>query len=257
MRLILITISMFLSIISVSAQSSKFEKGMQAAIQIHDMSQTFADEMKAVTAFEKLAKGNPKEWLPAYWASYVCTQIARLDGKIADFPKDSSGSMFMQKAQNFLDMATKAKVKTNDKIESDFHALQSFIYLLNSGTSFSADKTKSVEYWDSLKVKEEKLAIQLNPDNINLQIQFSLDKISKIDATYKELMVSIAVLNYCESEVNKNPNRGMTTYWAKDFINFWRSRAKSDLKKLLETADSDKTGVSLFHKEAAISPNLN
>ena len=80
---------------------------------------------------------------------------------------------------------------------------------------------------------ENKTALKLFPENLNIQTQFAIAATNKPAADVQEIVIGIAVLECCNNRMSVKANRGLTTYWSKDFISFWSSRAKDNLKKKL------------------------
>ena len=56
------------------------------------------------------------------------------------------------------------------------------------------------------------------------------------DKTYQEVIAGIILLEKADEIFSAAPNRSMTTYWNKDFIPFWKSRAEKRLETLLNEA---------------------
>lgn len=68
-----------------SAQNKKYMAFMKKNIQLLDSSKTEAQLLAAAMGFEKMAKSEPKEWLPHYYAGLAYVQIAfRKEGEDID-----------------------------------------------------------------------------------------------------------------------------------------------------------------------------
>ena len=205
------------------AQNKKFAEEMFQALHIHDTAKVIKSELASLSALEKLVEKYPKEWLPGYWTAYIYTQVARLDGRDPNFPKDLSYAEGIKRAQKYLEIARQNAIQVSNKEKSDLMVMQGFIY------SFLRKDRK----YDSLMHLEYRKALQIDPTNVNLQVQSAINVASKETATYADVVASLAVFDYAASIFQKVENRALTTYYTKDFIGFWRGRAMEKLTKLI------------------------
>jgi hypothetical protein len=97
------------SIASIAGEDTKFVKAMQAAITKVHSSQTVEDMQQAANQLERIATAEPKEWLPAYWASYCYLNMAFMENEVVR--KDQ----LMDKADQFLQKAETLQAN-NDEI---------------------------------------------------------------------------------------------------------------------------------------------
>lgn len=209
-----------------------FAKEMKAALLHHDTASIVTTEVVALQAFEKLMKKYPEEWLPAYWASYLCTQIARLEGRSPEFPKDMNAKELLQRSQQYFDYADKALAEKTKQEQSDFHVLQGFIYSFFAGTIAKNGEEKGKYF--SMMDQEYRKAIKANPTNPLFLVLKAIRLGTSPESQYGDVAAAIALLEYCKQIYDAAPNRALTTYWNKDFIGFWKSRAEKNLTKVLE-----------------------
>lgn len=99
----IITITLFLISFSGFSQS-QYERGMEKALSLW----TDNKPNEAVNLFERIAKAEPNEWLPAFYVSYI-TVIQGFSEKDEAILKSK-----MEKAQHYMN---DAKVIANDEVE--------------------------------------------------------------------------------------------------------------------------------------------
>ncbi len=211
---------------------SQYETDMKQALYIHDTAKSVTAELAALAAFEKLGEKYNDAWLPHYWSAYLLTQIARLKGRLPDFPEDLEPNDLLVKSQRYLDIARERKGEMNDLEKSDFHMLQGFLYSFNE--MFAGEDESQVAKFKDLRNAEFKLAIKHNHQNPLIYVLDGISLGAAADASYRDVVSGIALLNYAEEIFNRAPNRALTTYWNKDFIKFWRARMEEQLTKLLQ-----------------------
>lgn len=228
MRNFLLVILILIGAQSVRAQK-KFEKDIKEALYIHDTASSLSSEIVALKAFQKLTKKYPKEWLGYYWLAYLNTQVARLDGMFDDFPKELDSKEMIRESLNLHKRSYELKKNKTDAEESDFLALEGFIYSWFSYRLAENEEQKS-QYNDK-KVSKYKKAISLNPKNPLMYVLAATPLARSED--YNDILASLALFDAAESIFNQVENRGMTTYWNKDFIGYWRSQAKKNLERAL------------------------
>ncbi len=227
MRRFTIFIGLILSVNSIAAQNRELAADLLYAIHIHDTAQVVKSELVSLEAFEKLVKKYPNEWLPSYWAAYLCTQIARLDGRDPGFPKSLSYEEMIGKAETHF-AACKAKaININTVEKSDLHAMQGFIYTF---------LRKAInDKYDSLVQREYKKSLAINPLNVNLQIQFAIGLSNRAGSSYQDLVTALGIFEYNRIFFGKIDNRALTTYYAKDFVDFWRRNTEEKLTKMISS----------------------
>ena len=209
--------------------AQNFALDIKQTLYIHDTASSVGSEIEALKAFEELVKEYPNEWLPSYWTAYLCTQIARLKERVPDFPKDLEPSELMQRSQKYMDKAVKIKGAMTSTEKSDFHMLQGFIHGFHELYTAKNEEEKS-EFVTKRK-KEYNLAIKENPKNPLMHVLIGIDMTGRDDKN--DLIAGIAMLDYAGEVFERESNRGLTTYWNKDFIGFWRSRAEQKLQRIL------------------------
>jgi len=224
-------ITLCISLLLITAATAQtFQADMKAALTIHDTTKTVTGEIEALNAFKALANRHPNQWLPNYWAAYLCTQIARLKGRLDDFPEDLDPKALIYEAQQHYDLANKRLSQKSITQQSDFHMLQGFIY--NFQNWIVAETEADKERYTKLKEQEFLSAARLYPKNPLLMVMNGI-ALTGEDKTYQDVIAGIILLEKADEIFSKAPNRGMTTYWNKDFIPFWKSRAEKKLEQML------------------------
>jgi|GEM_PF-5996441 len=217
-------------LITSSSIAQTFQEDMKAALTIHDTTKTVRGEIEAMNAFKALSKKYSGQWLPDYWAAYLCTQVARLKGRVDDFPDDLDPRALIYEAQQHFDTADKRLPQKSTTQQSDFHMLQGFIY--NFQNWIVAETEEEKERYTQLRKVEYKAAARLNPRNPLLMVLNGI-ALTGEDKTYQEVIAGIVLMEKADEIFSAAPNRSMTTYWNKDFIPFWKSRAEKRLATLL------------------------
>ena len=227
MKKLLTVILIILTSGFATAQDS-FSVEMKSALDLHDKAKTVAQEIESLEAFKKLINKYDNEWLPSYWAAYLCTQIARLDGVVDDFPNNLSGKDFLKESQEHFENA-KAKLKSpSEDQSSDLFALEGFIYSFYPSIMVKSKMEREM-YRLKSKIKYDK-AIKLNPRNPLIYVLEGVNHTSKSEGIF-DLTIAIALFDHAEGIFLKESNRALTTYWAKDFLRFWRSQAEEKINE--------------------------
>lgn len=208
----------------------RFEEDMAAALHIHDTTKSVSGEIIALQRFKEVCKKYPEEWLPNYWTAYLLTQVARLKGRADDFPKDMDPGQLIRDSQQYFDRANQLLANKNDGQTSDFHVLQGFIYGWFS--TIVADSEGEKERYSDLQKEHYRLAAIANHNNPIIYVLIGIN-LTNDQEDYRRVLAGIAMLNYADEIFSRKPQRSLTTYWNKDFIPFWRSRAEKKLKKML------------------------
>jgi len=66
----------FLALLGFYGQSQDLSTEMEKALKLHESAKDFEGELKAAEAFKTLSDTNEKDWLAAYWTSFVFSQVA-------------------------------------------------------------------------------------------------------------------------------------------------------------------------------------
>jgi len=217
------------------AQDAQYVREMEEALSLHEEAQNFNDEMGAIKAFELISKKYPEEWHPHFWASYIFTQAAMLEGRVDDFPDDRSAKELVEESWEQY-VKAEAKLKNpNNVLLSEFHLLNGFINHFRA--QYSIDSESEKNKFNQIRDEEYKTAAKLNSSNPNLLILLTLPKTSSADttsSTYKDIYLALNLIKYAEDMMNKVSSRANSTYWAMDFIPFWKNRASGNLYEALK-----------------------
>ncbi|MEP1097712.1 MAG: hypothetical protein ABJG78_21515 [Cyclobacteriaceae bacterium] len=225
-RNILLTGLVFLCFAGFS-QSKKFANDIKQALYIHDTASSAASEAVALSAFKDLTEKYPNEWLPSYWTAYLSTQVFRLKAR-PDFPKDLDPNEVLLDSKTYLEKSKTIKGEMTEREQSDFLMLEGFIY---GFLKFSVPEEEEGPFVEQEKRKYQE-AMKYNSRNPLMYVMKGITLLQEED--YQDIVAGIGLLDYAEQTFEKSENRGLTTYWNKDFIKFWRSRGEEKLKGLLE-----------------------
>ena len=210
------------------AQSKKFANDINETLYIHDTASSVASEIVAYEAFKELTEKYPDEWLPGYWTAYIGTQVSRLYGR-PGYPEDLDPRALLEECKTYLDKAVSVKGEMSDEEKSNFLVLEAFIYGFMAVTiSDDAERAEMKELED----KTYREAVKYNIKNPLMYVLRGINLLGRDD--YQDILAGIGLLDYAEQIFDKAENRGLTTYWNKDFIKFWRSRGQDKLKNLLD-----------------------
>lgn len=222
--------SLILILLSTMAFSQKkFAKDIKQALYIHDTASNVPSEVVALNAFTALVEKYPNEWLPSYWAAYLCTQIARLDGRADGFPKDLNGKQLIVESKKFYDRAVEIKGEMTDLEKSDFLMLEAFIYgwFMYIVAEDEVEKAK----YTKLSKATYREAAKLNIRNPLMFVQMGISLIQREE--YRDVLSGIGLLDHAEEIYIRAENRGLTTYWNQDFIKYWRGRGEERAQELM------------------------
>lgn len=212
----------------VATAQNSFSEEMKSALDLHDKAKTVTQEIESLEAFKKLISKYDDEWLPSYWAAYLCTQIARLDGVADGFPNDLSGKDFLTESEEYLTITKKRLTSPSDNQLSDLYTLEGFIYSFYPSIMVKSKMERDM-YRLKSKIKYDK-AIRLNPRNPLMYVLEGVNHTSKADEIF-DLTVAIALFDQAERIFLQESNRALTTYWAKDFLRFWRAQAEKKINE--------------------------
>ncbi|MEO9964821.1 MAG: hypothetical protein ABJF11_03480 [Reichenbachiella sp.] len=231
-------ILLFLCLITIAQQTwaqKNFGKDIKEALYIHDTSSTLESELVALKAFRDLTKKYPKEWRGFYWLAYLNTQVGRLDGMVESYPKDLDSKQLFREAMDLYRKSYDLKKEKTDAEESDFLVLEGFIYGWFSYKLAETPEQKAK--YDQEKKAKYREALKLNPRNPLMYVMIATVMARSED--YNDLVSAIGLFDSADRTFNEVENRGLTTYWNKDFIGYWKSVAEKNLKKALD-AKGDK-----------------
>ncbi len=230
MKSYIITGILLFSFVFTDAQSHEYKAAMKAALKIHDDADNVTKEIQSLEAFEQIMKDHPNEWLANYWAAYLCTQIARLKGRLDDFPEDLDPVELIERSQKYFDRAKELSNDKGDERLSDLHMLQGFIYNWFEWIVSKTDEEK--KSYEELADKEFKTAMKYNHSNPLNYVLIGTDLVRSDE--YKNIVAGIALMKYAHEIYKNAPERSMTTYWNRDFIGFWTNWAEKKLEEKLQ-----------------------
>ncbi len=229
---VVLLLSLALSVpISHAQLPEAFARDMKAALDIHDAAQTVGEEIRALKAFRELVDRYPEAWQPTYWTAYLATQVARLKGRVDDFPEDVDPKALVREAVELSLEAQRRAEDADDKLASDLAVLEGFVSQFYSWLVADSEEEKAT--WDQKKREAYDRALGLNSRNPLMYVITGINLFDE-DRTSHEVMAGIALLDYAEQIFNQAPNRALTTYFSKDFIPFWRQRGEARLAALVK-----------------------
>ncbi len=211
-----------------AGQSKKFANDIKETLYIHDTASSVTSEIVAYNAFKELVDKYPNEWLPGYWTAYIGTQVSRLYGR-PGYPEELKPRELLEECKAFLDQSVSVKGEMNAGERSDFLMLEAFIYGFMAVTIVDDDERADMK---ELEDQTYQRAMRHNPRNPLMYVLRGINLLGRED--YRDIAAGIGLLDYAEQIFEKAENRGLTTYWNKDFIKFWRSRGETKLKEMLE-----------------------
>jgi len=212
-------------------ENNGFAEDMEAAMKLHEEAKDYNDEYKASQAFVELTDKYPSEWLPVYWSSYLYTQLINIlvqDSSVA--PEGTTIEDMILTSQEHLNTAKERKGKMTASEEADFHNLQGLIYFFKARTAKTEDEKNK---YLSMRTKTISKAITLEPDNPNALVMAATELIryGYNEEDLQKVVGGKLLLESAKATYEKgNSNRSMTTYWAKDFVNFWLRVANDTIR---------------------------
>lgn len=132
------------------AQKGNYEAAISQNLESMRSAKTMEEHQQVVNKFERIAAAEPKEWLPAYYATL--TYINMSDDEQDGDKKDQ----LLDKAQHHLDKALTLAPK-----ESELHVLQGYVHLMRISVS---PMVRGMKY-SGLAIENFEKAKALNPDN--------------------------------------------------------------------------------------------
>lgn len=139
--------------VAAFAQSDRYRQAMEKAVTELDTARSAETFQMAAHTFERIAAGESREWLPAYYQAYAHMMLATAKMQAQDM---TACTAHLDKAQVALDAARAIAPK-----ESEIMALQGYIY---QGRIWENARVKGPEY--TPKVQQAlQTAIALNPHN--------------------------------------------------------------------------------------------
>jgi len=214
------------------ASITSLAEEMEAALKLHEDAKDYAGEVKAAEAFAKITEKYTSEWLPAYWASYLYTQLTNI--LVRDITVAKEGTTIdgmISKSQKYLDLAKERKGEMTTSEQADFHNLQGLIYFFKARTAEIEEyKNQHLEE----RTKSISLAINLDAQNPNAQVMAATELI-RYGYNEKDLQKvlggKLLLENAKKTYQNRKTKRSMTTHWAEDFVNFWLGFANKTIKE--------------------------
>lgn len=150
-KLISIAIIILLSMPLMSQQNTKLE----AALQIHHDATTVEEVLKSAQALAKISDANPKDWLSAYWTSFVYSQAGNAG---------TEKLKYFELALTYYERAEKGMEKLNDDQKSSLMALKALIAgLIQIPYFMKGNQEKGMEY------------VQIQVDAMNQGLEFKAD----------------------------------------------------------------------------------
>ncbi|PWL39471.1 hypothetical protein DKG77_01135 [Flagellimonas aquimarina] len=219
-----------LSISFVKAQSKSFSDDMKTGFDTYSNGETFSDWKKGAEILEKVSESYKDQWLPNYWASYFYTQLVR------NIPKDNrpegvTEELLLKKAQENIDKAYGRIEKMNQKMKSDFHALQSLIYNFSEWTSVNEVLKK--EFHEKAET-ELKRAISSNSNNPLTDVIVATNLIKK--GEYQSVYAGRVLLLNAKSKYDMRIEpRYMSSHWNEQWIGYWLGSANKGVEFLTKT----------------------
>ncbi len=228
-----IIIYLLISGVALTSLGQSLQSRMSEALDIHVKAKTVHEEVKAMEAFAQVTEDFPNEWLPKFWAAYMCTQVGRLEVRVDDFPEHLSAKGLLKDAEKYLKDIYKKKDGFSKREMTDVILLDA---LITRFTGSYADRDKEKSYYDLEKVKYQE-ATTYDPESPNLYTVFAITLIDQSNEpnkphVYMDLVNAIGLLDHADRLFGKEPNRAMTTNYSVDFVKFWRGRAVKQLTEL-------------------------
>ncbi len=222
-----------------AAFGQSFQSEMAGALNLHEIAKTPADQLKGLESMEALTKKYPNEWLPNFWAAYQCTQMNMLKGK-ENYPASLNPEELLDRSEKYLGAARDlAKTEITDRLNSDFHALQSLIYDFRQGSAKDKDSAAKLK---ALSDKARKKALALSPDSPVMKVFVATEIGRKPEATYAELVAAIQLMKQAKETFDTQPVRAITTSFNQEWIQFWLPWLDGKLKKII--VGDDKTAAT-------------
>ncbi len=213
------------------SMAQNFEKDITKAFQLHVDAKSAKAEAKSLEEFEKVMKRHPDEWLAAYWASYMATQVARLDDR-EDFPKDRNRKELLLNAERYFQQAEKNVPKGDPLAESSVEFMKGFLYLTFM-PSITEDE-KEIEKYKQLGRIGYRKSMQIMPENPQMMVMSAIWIGTGEDVKSYQITGSLNLFDRARAVMESAENRGLTPYVNHDFIGFWRARVESQLNAKLE-----------------------
>ena len=211
----------------VYSRDGNFEKGMKSGFDTFTNGKTFDEWIKGAKILSKLGETYPDKWLPEYWSSYLYTQLTFAIPKNNPPKGVTSQSILDESQKNFAKAFRKVKNMTPE-IRSDFHVLQSLIYDFRNWSS--KDKALKARML-SKREAEVRNAIRLSPNSPLVDVIIGTDLIKRKDFT--SVFAGRILLLHAQDKFNQRlVPRYMSSHWNEQWINFWLSKSKKEIKTL-------------------------
>ncbi|MEP5611585.1 MAG: hypothetical protein ABJP45_05015 [Cyclobacteriaceae bacterium] len=215
---IIFGVSLLVLVYCSSSQNLNDNK-LATAIQTFQDAADMNGMSEAIRLFKKVSDENPNQWISNYWTAFAYSQI----GRLSDNP-----SAYYDSAQFYMDRVMMIKDQSKAQ-QSDNQVLQSLVYSLYAGASWSKGDRENGMKYSSLDSEALKQALVLNRDNPRVYLisgtSLISDGLRNGDTGYLlagSQMLEIARAKY---EANK-PSSELYPDWGKGWINFWKERAR-------------------------------
>lgn len=207
---------------------ANYKNRMRMALFIHDTASNYNSEVQAIEAFQSIAQDYSESWLADYWTSYIYTQISR----VKEIPDGRTTIELLEASQKSLDVAkSKVKEMTPD-IESDFHALQGFIYYF---LSIRDKKDKEAEY-RKLSEQSYRKALSLDSENPLMYVLKGTGLLRDTERIGSVLAGRVLLMEANRLFKLSNQPRALTTNWNQEWLYlYWLKFADKQLADVAGT----------------------
>lgn len=219
----------FLITINADAQKITFNDMMKSALHMHDTASTWPAEKAVADYYGKVIKEYPDEWLSAYWATYIYTQLANSLGRADGSPDNVKKADLLDEAQRTQDVAMKRYQGDSAEIKSDLYIMQSFIYYFRNVYGEEEEK----ESWIAKADEEMKKALQFNSYNPLAYVLMGTSMVRSDN--FKEVIAGRLLLQKAKALfADVDEHRALTTQWNEEWLRFfWLGHADNMVKKTL------------------------
>ena len=204
------------------ASYAQDKAAIEAALNTFDQASGLPGMRQSIKEMKAVSDSDPDDWYSAYWTSFFYSQTGRLT---------QAAKTYYDSAQIYFDKAN-AIHKDKSKVEtSDFHALQSLIYNLQSSVYWQmGDRTNGMKL-DNQSNQELNLAIKANINNPRVYLLSGTDLISNGQRTQNNgwVLAGKEILEKAKTLYSsQKPSSSIAPSWGSGWVNFWIARAKVD-----------------------------
>jgi len=227
-RSVLLLACITLSPLSFAAD---FESAMADAMALHRGAKNFSGELKSAEAYRKIAAEYPKAWLAPYWQAYIYTQLTNiLVGNPETAPEGVTAAQTLSRASDALEESKRRLVEPDALARAELHNLNALIQFFHARTSPDAG---SRDRFLAARTKALNASIALAPDNPNAYVMAATELI-RLGYNEKDLQKVLAgkslLIAAKDAYDGTNDEYHLTTYWARDFVNFWTGFAERTIE---------------------------